>query len=200
MAGLNTVFKQVFGEGLKEQGFVKIKGRQPYLVRVIGDEIIHIVTCRNEWCGEKGYKEFSILGSVSTIYCDSIIDLTLSPHANTTELWNLAGFYSESDPDNYNLDYWESIISFSYKTDDDNSMRKAMEHALKETQKVMMPFLDRLADLESCIDYFEDFRGALITPPKYNENKGSFEDGSREELEHKKLENIEILRSYGLDI
>lgn len=35
MAALNTVFKQVFGEGLKEDGFVKIKGGQPYLVSLI---------------------------------------------------------------------------------------------------------------------------------------------------------------------
>lgn len=53
MATLNTVFKKVFGEGLKEYGFVKVKGRQPYLVRVIGGEIIHVITCRNEWCGER---------------------------------------------------------------------------------------------------------------------------------------------------
>ena len=71
MAGLNTVFKQVFGEGLKEQGFVKIKGRQPYLVRVIGGEIIHIITGRNEWCGEKGFKEFAILGSVATYHYEA---------------------------------------------------------------------------------------------------------------------------------
>ena len=48
MVTLNTVFKQVFGEGLKEDGFVKIKGRQPYLVRVIGDEMIQVIACRPE--------------------------------------------------------------------------------------------------------------------------------------------------------
>ncbi len=50
MVGLNTVFKQVFSEGLKDQGFQKIKGRQPYLVRVVeGGEIIHVISCRNLW-------------------------------------------------------------------------------------------------------------------------------------------------------
>ena len=38
---LNTAFKQVFGEGLKEYGFVKVKDRQPYLARVMpGNEIV----------------------------------------------------------------------------------------------------------------------------------------------------------------
>ena len=43
MATLNTVFKKVFLEDLQEEGFGKVKGRQPYLVRVVeGGEIIHI--------------------------------------------------------------------------------------------------------------------------------------------------------------
>lgn len=174
MAGLNTVFKQVFGEGLKEQGFVKIKGRQPYLVRVIGGEIIHIITCRNEWCGEKGFKEFSILGSVATVYRASIMDLMLSPHANIHDLNTLYEIYREKDPVNFDREYGDSIHTFIYKAGDDISMRKAMEHALEETKKAMMPFFDGVADLESCIDYFESFKTGLVIPPEYNENDGSF--------------------------
>lgn len=34
----------------------------------------------------------------------------------------------------------------------------------------------------SRIDYFESFEGGLITPPKYNEEEGKFEDGSSEGL------------------
>lgn len=198
MAGLNTVFKQVFGEGLKEQGFVKIKGRQPYLVRVIGGEIIHIITCRNEWCGDKGFKEFSILGRVETIYCDPIMDFSLSPYANSVDLWNLAGFYGEKEPQNCDHDYWISISSFTYTAGDDISMRGAIEHALVEAKKVMMPFFDGVADLESCTDYFARFHGGLITPPKYNENDDDFGNEYEEGLLLIKTNNhddfIEIVR------
>ena len=177
MAGLNTVFKQVFGEELKEQGFVKIKGKQPYLVRVIGGEIIHIITCRNEWCGEKGFKEFSVLENLATIYCNSIMDLTLSPYANINYLNTLYGIYREKDPVNFDEKYGDSIYRFIYKAGDDISMRKAMEHALEETKKVMMPFFDGVTDLESCADYFARFKGGWIIPPEYNETDGSFNGG-----------------------
>lgn len=193
MAGLNTVFKQVFGEGLEKQGFVKIKGRQPYLVRVIGSEIIHIITCRNEWCGEKGFKEFSILGSVATVYCDSIMDLTLSPHANINDLDTLYEIYRERDPVNFDEKYGDSIYTFIYKAGDDKSMKKAMEHALEETNKVMIPFFDEVADLESCTDYFARFKGGLITPPKYNENDGSFSNDYEEGLLFLKTNNHDDL-------
>lgn len=177
MAGLNTVFKQVFGEGLKEQGFVKIKGRQPYLVRVIGGEIIHIITCRNEWCGEKDCKEFSILGNVATVYNDSIMDLSLSPHANINDLdtiYEIYDIHTEMAHINFDKEYGDSIYTFIYKAGNDISMREVMEHALEETKKVMIPFFDGVADLESCTNYFVRFKGGLITPPKYNENEGGF--------------------------
>ncbi|MDE5863086.1 MAG: hypothetical protein K2K56_04590 [Lachnospiraceae bacterium] len=182
MAGLNTVFKQVFGEGFKEQGFVKIKGRQPYLVRIVGGEIIHIITCRNEWCGEQGFKEFSIRVNVATVYSDSIMDLSLSPYANINYLDSIYEIYTEMALVDFDKEYGHSIYTFIYKAGDDISMREAMEHALEETKKVMMPFLDEVADLESCANYFARFKEGCIIPPEYNENDGSFSNDYEEGL------------------
>ena len=41
---INSAFKQVIGEALKPYGFKVIKGRQPYIVRVINNEILHIIS------------------------------------------------------------------------------------------------------------------------------------------------------------
>ena len=84
MATINTIFKQVFGEALKSRGFVKVKGRQPYLVRVVGNEILHVVAFRNEWCPEPGYKDFSIRGGVATVYRKSI-DFSCGVRDNSKE-------------------------------------------------------------------------------------------------------------------
>lgn len=116
MPSLNTVFKQVFGEGLKERGFVKIKGKQPYLVRVIGDEIVHVIACKSEWCGEKGYKSFSVWGGVATVYRRAI-NLTCSPGDNTNWLLLLSDYYStlhKSEKD-YNYEYCMSMFRYSYQ-------------------------------------------------------------------------------------
>ena len=45
MMGLNTAFKKVYGELLEPYGFKKLKGRNPYFVRMVGDEIVHVITC-----------------------------------------------------------------------------------------------------------------------------------------------------------
>ncbi len=79
---LNAVFKKVFGEALEPLGFKKIKGRQPYFVRVVeGGEIIHVITCREERSSQSKHKEFDIECGVATVYRESI-DLTISPKRN----------------------------------------------------------------------------------------------------------------------
>lgn len=68
MTGVATVFKRVYGEALAPYGFFKIKGRQPYFGRLIGDEIIHIITFKNEYSFNQYYKAFDILGGITTVY------------------------------------------------------------------------------------------------------------------------------------
>jgi hypothetical protein len=55
---LNAAFKKVFGDALAPLGFVKLKGRHPYLVRMVGDEILHVITCKEEWILEQHKKTF----------------------------------------------------------------------------------------------------------------------------------------------
>ena len=51
MLTLNAAFKQVLGEALEPLGFVKIKTKHPYYVRAVTDEIINVVTIKEEWSG-----------------------------------------------------------------------------------------------------------------------------------------------------
>ena len=48
MASIITVLKKVYKEGLEPLGFVQLKGRQPYFVRIIGGEIIQVISFRKE--------------------------------------------------------------------------------------------------------------------------------------------------------
>lgn len=161
MATLNTVFKQVFSEGLKEHGFVKIKGRQPYLVRVIGDEIIHVITCRNEWCAERECKAFMVLATINTVYDISMIDLTKSPHHNINWLKGLPGLYYDSNPAGCDSEYQRKIYSFMYKADDEVSLRHAMEEALQETKNIIMPIFDEVTNLDACINYVRRYQFSI---------------------------------------
>lgn len=173
MATLNTVFKKVFGEGLKEYGFVKIKGRQPYLVRVVGDEIIHVITYGAEWCEELEYKAFCILGGVATVYRNSI-NLTRSCNYNMNWLNDLSEFYVKPNPINFDTKYRVRLMSFNYLPDDDESKHSAMKYAMEETKKVMLPVFNKVTSLNSAIKYFDMFHSALIFPPEYQKDRDGF--------------------------
>lgn len=160
MATLNTVFKKVFLEELQEKGFVKVKGRQPYLVRVVeGGEIIHILTCRTAFCWDRvygrQYKAFEIRGSVATVYQSSIVDFSEAPSWNTNVLWNLFQFYYHTNKIDCDQTYRKEILySFGYNADDEGSLYAAMQHALAETRKVMLSVFDKTVDLNSCAKFF----------------------------------------------
>lgn len=163
MVGLNTVFKQVFGEGLKEEGFVKIKGRQPYLVRVVeGGEIIHVITCREKWLGEPGFKAFQILGSVETVYSAAFIDFMKSPTQNINWLETLSDIYYITDIVNSNKEYYKKISKFIYRSDDEESMKNTMREALEETKKVMLKVFDEMKNMENSIDYFRRYATSAV--------------------------------------
>ena len=175
MATLNTVFKEVFSEGLKDEGFVKIKGRQPYIVRVVNGEILHIITCRNEFCADRSKKAFSVLGGVATVY-RPIIDLTKTPSQNISWLNKLSSFYQKPNPGGCNNEYRIKLMSFSYRRENEISMRNTMLNALEETRKNMLPVFDRAKNLSSCIEFFQVFEGFRFFAPPYDEEQECFED------------------------
>lgn len=189
MVDLNTVFKQVFGEGLRGQGFVKIKGRQPYLVRVIeGGEILQVITINNEWCGERGFKSFSILGTVITLYRKKI-DFSISPYNNVNIFYDLSEFYFNENPMGCNYTYKNDLASFIYKADEETAMYNAMNNALEKTSEIMIPIFDKIVDLEACIDYFLRFGRISMIPSQYEEERGDFGCGSDEGLLYIKTNN-----------
>lgn len=68
MKTLDGVFKMIYGDELAKYGFQKIKGRQPYFIRLINGEILQVITYINDYCLQEGYKEFTIYGGVATVY------------------------------------------------------------------------------------------------------------------------------------
>lgn len=148
---LNAAFKQVFGSSLEPLGFVKIKSKYPYYVRVIGDEIIHIVTYRTEGADHISKGAFSILGSVVTVYCNKFPDLTQDPL-----VYNINWL-----KDNFDLAFMAEgkhedaarYMKFSYKKDDADSLLSAMRDSLDVSNKILLPVISKAVDIDSCIDY-----------------------------------------------
>ena len=175
---LNTAFKQIFGDGLKVQGFQVVKGRYPYLVRVINDEILHVISIRPRQAEYPEDKAFSILGGIATVYRKSI-DLDTDPMENYHWLRNdVASFYLysiDSEPDRRLV----SIMSkFNYFSEVPKSLPCVMEEALEYAKKYMISYMNETNTLEKCIDYFVRTKLISTAPIKsgLNFTSGDFYD------------------------
>ena len=111
MATLNTVFKNTFAEPLKEKGYVKVKGRQPYFARVVGGEIVQVITVRNCWCGDLDCKAFEVLGGMVSVYRKEV-DLTITPSNNINWLFNVSKYYLKMNPIDMDNNYRVKISDF----------------------------------------------------------------------------------------
>ena len=65
MKTIKKEFVKQYTEFLKPYGFKKIKGNQPYFVRVINNEIIHVISYYNVKTNPSEDKAFRILCSSS---------------------------------------------------------------------------------------------------------------------------------------
>lgn len=172
MSSIITVLKKVYKEGLEPKGFVQLKGRHPYFVRVIGGEIVQVITFRKEsgptilFSGNNGQyrpdlEQFDILGGIATVYRNRI-DLSISPSHNINWLSNNSEIYYRTTIEGYDKEYKNSLSCFSYIKNDEESMQKAAKHSLEATLNVMLPVFDKVTDLPECVKYLEKCKASFM--------------------------------------
>ena len=154
---LNAAFKKVFGEALEPLGFKLIKSKFPYFVRVIGDEIVHVITYVDRATGIKTQKAFEILGGIATVYRKTL-SFNTSPRDNTEWLQTLLRFGGEIDM----TDSSYSASNFTYNAGNIIIMQNKIERALELTKQAIMPVLEEVNDLEACIKYYYRFQSTLM--------------------------------------
>ena len=72
MKSIKTIFNEVYSEGLAEYGFKKVPGKYPYFARMVGDEIIQVITYRTVSGRFPELRELVLLSGVITVYRDSL--------------------------------------------------------------------------------------------------------------------------------
>lgn len=160
MATFGTTFKRIYGEGLKKYGFKKIKGRQPYFVRMIGDEIIHVITYRPVNAYNFSHKEYEIYGGIATVYRANI-DLDKTPRDNAVWLRELYRFYRKCD-DVIEKKRYQEVGLFSYEKDNEQAMAKSIEYSLEVTEKYVIPRLDKTTNVKEGVDFFKEDNTTLL--------------------------------------
>ncbi len=226
---LNTAFKQIIGKALEPYGFKVIKGRHPYIVRVINNEILHIITFCLANPDYPPDKAFVIMGGIATIYRKKIT-LDLSPKQNNLWLNYIFDFYkaliAESD-----VNVIGQLYKSCFYSDRPESLISVLNNGAENLIKYVLPIMDNVNDIDSCLDYMqkflkpcnpkkctkictfypdEDEAFLYFLSAKENEecpdflanfmNDNEFHSWVMCEIEKRKNENLEILKSYGIEI
>lgn len=224
---LNTAFKQIIGKALEPYGFKVIKGRHPYIVRVINNEILHIITFCPESPEYPKDKAFAIMGGIATIYRKKIT-LDLSPKQNYVWLNYMFNFY-EALVAERNVNVLGQLFKSCYYSDRSESLISVLNNGAENLIKYVLPIMDNVNDIDSCLDYMqkflkpcnpqkctkictyypdEDESFLYFLSAKENKkypdflvnfiNDTEFHSWVMFEIEKRKNENLEILESYNL--
>jgi hypothetical protein len=162
MATLPTLFKQIYGKALTPLGFQKLKGRHPYFVRMIGDEILHVISFVNDNrtmifngnYGEVIGSAFVIYGGIATVYRQEI-DFTILPKWNTLWLRSVPNHYINPKcmyNDKYN----------AYNREDSESIISAVNLSLEKVKNLLFPTINEIITLKKCVKYFYDINTAMV--------------------------------------
>ena len=154
---LNTAFKQIIGKALEPYGFKVIKGRHPYIVRVINNEILHIITFRTETPDySEGDRAFAIMGGIATIYRKKIT-LDQSPIQNYGWFNYMSGFY-KSSVDKADIDIIGKLYISYYYSDRPESLISVFNDDAENLIKYVLPVFDKIDNIDSCIDYLNEYK------------------------------------------
>ena len=159
MKTFKTEIKNVFQQGLKKYGFVKVKGSQPYFVRFVDNEILHIISYHNDFTFKQHYEAFVVMFGVATLYRKEI---TLNESAGCSGDWLDSQFFISGIETTRKVCSEEIPYTFEYEVADEVAMQKVITKAFDLTEKVILPILDKVDSLEECVKYFYRYKPALM--------------------------------------
>lgn len=149
---LNAAFKKVFGKALEPLGFKLIKSKYPYFVRVVTDEIFHVISYYNDKkCYDRDHDYIQIKGGVATVYRPEI-DLTLNPKRENWLTTNCDIYIYRLEHNLEKLDEELKHQLYNYPSLPNENL-KAMEYQLALTKRFILPALDKAVTIDSCIEH-----------------------------------------------
>lgn len=168
---LNAAFIKVFGEALEPMGFKKIKCSHPYFVRIVGGEVIHIITYKKmsgypyvDGRRREDYGKYDIVGKVETVYSrDRDISFPTSHPERDTSFFSNSDIYKKEHFFDFDNDYWHSIFyCFPFKLGNENQMIGSFEHAFDVTKLNLLSAMDKAVDLRSYLEFQYKFSDSSL--------------------------------------
>ena len=177
-----TLFKEIFGEGLRDEGFVVVKGRYPYLARMVGEDVYQIITYLDTWCVEscypetRGYKALKIVGTFASTYRKNLIfDSPPSEEKDFLYELRIYQFHSGSIDSLMKPEF----VYYLYNPNDPKSMMQSINNALAATKGEIIGKFSWVNDLKSCLKFNESFHNQSQIAP-ICDDAGNIVDRSEE--------------------
>lgn len=163
---LNAAFKQVFGEYLEPLGYRFIKGKKfPVYVRVVSDEIVHIISIRKARSDHRGKLAFEIVGNPMTTYWKEILmdSIDGNDRYSIETNWNVYRqlMYRKKDVV-LDFDFMDKLLAFYYVKNDDATLLEAMNTSLEITKQWLLSEMNRITDMQSFNKYAQVFYPSYI--------------------------------------
>ncbi len=157
----NTAFKNIYSEGLAEYGFKKLKGKQPWIGRMIGDEILQVISFRGTFSDMRDYKAFEVISGITTVY-RKMQTLDETPANNMMWLITNLGIYGNQNNYNAPREKVTDLLKYSYKKEDEQSMLMVIEKSLQDTKEIVILEFDKVVDIKSCVEYYKRMLSPLL--------------------------------------
>lgn len=179
----DTAFKHLYAKELAPYGFQKVKGRRPYFVRMMGDEIVHVIAYANSWAF-RPYKNFNVLWGAATVYRKRI-NFDINPR--DTKSWTT---YARDSVTRGFFEYRDESLIIPGKTyevgGNDVDMMEELERSVEVVKQDVVPRLDQVRTLKDCM---EILRGGIAF---YIYDLDSEEDRIREYEEKEGMLNFKL--------
>ena len=185
---LQTEFVKYYKEKLEPLGFKKVKGRQPYFVRVVNDEILHIFTFKGVRSTEFGYKAFHLMCGVATVYKKEI-NFSIPPSQNSDWLVVYGDFYEIAETDYPVVKFPRDSMIFYYN---DENLNEILDETYKGA-KFIINKLDKVLNMDDILNYLLKYDAKNITFRCGLDDSCFDEEGmyyARKEFDDKKIDRI----------
>lgn len=199
MADLKTEFVNYYEKKLEPYGFRKVKGRHPYFVRVVNDEILHIFTFQprgfasNPWEG----KYFWLICGVATVYRKEI-NFSVAPSNNCDWLISLGTLCERKETDYPDSNQPRDYKDFVYNEGNITSVLNETE----DGTKLIIRELNKIKNMDDALGYFLKYNTDNITFDRWDDSSRFDEESlyyARKEFDYNKIEKIFEKKRLDLD-
>ena len=166
MPSFNSHFNKYFNEHLSPYGFIKLRGLNAF-GRLVNRELLHYIILTTRKSLVKGKKAFNVSFGVCSIYSFPEVNYSYDKYFFINRGLSLINVAPKREPAKENVYksveelHWV-IYEYLYDINNENDMTAAIGDCFKCVEDHVIPFLDKITDLRSYVEYCKEHQPHLL--------------------------------------